>query len=116
MRLNKNIFLIPIALTLFFACFSAQTQIGKQHTFKISGSQFLLDGKNFQIISGEMHYARIPKPYWRHRLKMAKAMGLNAICTYMFWNAHEPQQGKYNFSDNLDIAEFCKIAQEEGLG
>ena len=115
MRLNKSIFLLPIALILLFACFSADAQIGKQHTFKISGNQFLLDGKNFQIISGEMHYARIPKPYWRHRLKMAKAMGLNAICTYMFWNAHEPRPGKYNFSDNLDIAEFCKIAQEEGL-
>lgn len=92
-------------------CFGQQ----EQHRFEIGDKQFLLDGKNLQIISGEMHYARIPRPYWRDRLKKAKAMGLNAICTYMFWNAHEPRPGQFNFSDNLDIGEFCRIAQEEGL-
>ncbi|WP_134087703.1 beta-galactosidase [Olivibacter sp. XZL3] len=87
----------------------------QRHHFEIGEKQFLLDGKNLQIISGEMHYARIPRPYWRDRLKKAKAMGLNAICTYMFWNAHEPKPGQFDFSDNLDIREFCRIAQEEGL-
>lgn len=85
------------------------------HTFRLSDSCFLLDGKPFQMISGEMHYPRIPREAWRARMKMAKAMGLNTIGTYVFWNLHEPQKGKFDFSGNNDIAEFVKIAREEGL-
>ena len=85
------------------------------HTFQLSDSTFLLDGKPFQMISGEMHYTRVPKESWRARMKMAKAMGLNTIGTYVFWNVHEPQKGKYDFSGNNDIAEFVRIAQQEGL-
>ncbi|WP_316823141.1 beta-galactosidase [Pedobacter gandavensis] len=87
-----------------------------KHTFAIADGNFLLDGKAVQIHSGEMHYARIPKPYWRHRLKMMKAMGLNAVATYVFWNYHETAPGVWDFkSGNKDIAEYIKIAQEEGL-
>ena len=85
------------------------------HTFAVSGKQFVLDGKPFQIISGEMHYPRIPREYWRARLKLAKAMGLNAITTYVFWNAHEPRPGSYDFSGQNDVAEFIREAQQEGL-
>ena len=92
----------------------SQAQI-PQHSFTIGKGSFLLDGKPFQIISGEMHFARIPREYWHDRLKMAKAMGLNTICTYVFWNYHETEKGKYNFTGNADVAEFVKAAQKEGL-
>jgi beta-galactosidase len=62
-----------------------------------------------------MHFARIPRECWRDRLHMARAMGLNTVATYVFWNYHEPEKGKYNFRDNADVAEFCRLAQEEGL-
>jgi beta-galactosidase len=81
----------------------------------IKNGQFLLNGQPYQIISGEMHYERIPRKYWRARLQMAKAMGLNTVTTYVFWNLHEPKPGVYDFSDNLDVAEFVRIAQQEGL-
>ena len=97
---------------LFAQTSLAQTQ---KHTFALADSVFLLDGKPFQMISGEMHAPRIPREYWRARMKMARAMGLNTVGTYVFWNAHEPVPGKYDFSGNNDIAEFVKIAGEEGL-
>ena len=86
-----------------------------QHSFTVRGHDFLLDGKPFQIISGEMHYPRIPRESWRDRLKKARAMGLNAITTYVFWNLHEPRPGVYDFSGQLDVAEFIREAQQEGL-
>ncbi|MBS1661856.1 MAG: family 20 glycosylhydrolase [Bacteroidetes bacterium] len=86
-----------------------------KHTFSLGDSTFLLDGKPLQMISGEMHYTRVPRAYWRDRMKMARAMGLNTIGTYVFWNAHEVERGKYDFSGNNDIAEFVRIAKEEGL-
>lgn len=85
------------------------------HSFQLADTAFLLDGKPFQIISGEMHYPRVPREAWRDRMRKAKAMGLNTIGTYVFWNLHEPQKGKYDFSGNNDIAAFVKTAQEEGL-
>jgi beta-galactosidase len=85
------------------------------HTFGPEGEHLLLDGKPFQIISGEIHYARVPREYWRDRLRKIRALGLNTICTYMFWNLHEPQPGVFNFEGNLDAAAFLRMAQEEGL-
>jgi beta-galactosidase len=84
-------------------------------TFVVGDGQLLLNGKPFRIISGEMHYARIPRAYWRDRFRMAKAMGLNTVTTYVFWNVHEPTTGTYDFSNNLDVAEFIREAQQEGL-
>src|SRR4029079_9780565 len=49
------------------------------------------------------------------RLQMAKAMGLNTVCAYLFWNMHEPHPREFNWSGQADAAAFCKIAQEEGL-
>jgi beta-galactosidase len=92
-----------------------QTVYAEAHTFKAENGQFTLDGKPFQVISGEMHYPRIPRAYWRDRMRMAKAMGLNTITTYVFWNVHEPRPGEYDFSGNNDVAEFIREAQQEGL-
>ncbi|RYX82290.1 beta-galactosidase [bacterium] len=85
-------------------------------TFEYNQQQFLLDGKPFQIISGEMHFARVPREYWRHRLQMARAMGLNTVCAYMFWNHHEPEPGHFCFEGDADVAAYVRMAQEEGLG
>src|SRR6476646_2506518 len=72
------------------------------HIFMLGDSVFLLDGKPFQMISGEIHYPRVPREAWRARMKMAKAMGLNTIGTYVFWNVHEPQKGRFDFTGNND--------------
>lgn len=103
---------ILVFILLLTGILSAQQA---KHKFSIGNDNFLLDGKPLQIISGEMHYERIPRKYWRDRLHMAKAMGLNTIATYVFWNYHEPEKGNYNFKDNADVAEFVRIAKEEGL-
>lgn len=85
------------------------------HTFAIGDNDFLLDGKPLQVRCGEIHFARVPREYWRDRLRSMKAMGLNAVCAYLFWNYHEFEEGKYDWSGQADAAEFCRIAQEEGL-
>ncbi|WP_255563674.1 glycoside hydrolase family 35 protein [Mucilaginibacter rivuli] len=110
--LNKK-FLKLLACLVLAGSLYAQAQT--KHSFSFGDQDFMLDGKPFQMISGEMHYPRVPREAWRARMKMAKAMGLNTIGTYVFWNLHEPQKGKFDFSGNNDVAEFVKIAQQEGL-
>jgi hypothetical protein len=116
-------FLIIATLISFVSSFTAAVGRADQpvatHTFAFGGDhgeQFQLDGKPFQIRDGEMHPSRIPHEYWRHRIQMAKAMGLNTISIYVFWNDHEREEGKFDFtSGNRDIAKFLKIAQDEGM-
>jgi beta-galactosidase len=112
-----------IALLTLFAmgsCFGlerlhAQTNDSQAHVLRVNGDRFELDGKPIQIISGAIHYARVPRAYWRDRLRKARAMGLNTVETYVFWNLHEPEPGKFEFSGQDDVAEFIREAQQEGL-
>jgi beta-galactosidase len=85
-------------------------------SFAANGDGFLLDGKPFQIRSGELHPARIPVEYWRHRIQMAKAMGMNTIALYVMWNYHELTEGTFDFyTDNRDIGAFIRLCQAENM-
>ena len=90
-------------------------QFGKEGTFIAGKNEFLLNGKPFIIRAAELHYPRIPKAYWEHRIQMCKAMGMNTICIYLFWNLHEQVQGVYNFSGQQDVAEFVQLIQKNGM-
>ena len=99
-----------------------QAQIGAGTTLEpasaplqIHGKEFLLRGKPFQILSGEIEYARIPRADWRDRLRKIRAMGLNTITVYVFWNLHETRPGVFDFSGRKDVAEFLREAQQQGL-
>ena len=84
-------------------------------TFEAGNGTFLLNGEPFVVKAAEIHYPRIPKPYWDHRIKMCKALGMNTVCIYIFWNIHEQREGEFNFTDNNDVAEFCRLAQKNGM-
>jgi beta-galactosidase len=81
----------------------------------VEGKQFVLNGKPFQILSGEVEYARLPRADWRDRLRKVRAMGLNTVTVYVFWNLHETRPGVFDFSGQKDVAEFLREAQQEGL-
>ena len=80
-----------------------------------NGSEFMLNGKPFQIRSGEIHPQRVPRQYWQHRIRAAKAMGLNTIAFYVFWNQLEQKDGSWDFSGMNDIAAFIDLCQAEGM-
>lgn len=105
-----------LLVIFFFLLFTQIVFAQKSHLFSLGKNDFLLDGKPVQIISGEMHPARIPKEYWRHRIQMAKAMGCNTIAVYVFWNYLETSKGNWDFSsENRDIAGFIKLCKEVGM-
>ncbi|XP_007946923.2 beta-galactosidase-1-like protein 3 [Orycteropus afer afer] len=76
---------------------------------------FTLEGHKFLIFGGSIHYFRVPKAYWRDRLLKLKACGFNTLTTYVPWNLHEPERGKFYFSGNLDLEAFIRMAAELGL-
>ncbi len=77
--------------------------------------KYYLDGKEFKIISGSIHYFRVMPEYWRDRLLKLKAAGFNTVETYVCWNMHEKQKGVFDFSGILNLEEFLKLAGELGL-
>lgn len=103
--------IVGACVCLFFPHWMVQVRKG----ISIVGDHFVRNEKSYQIVSGAMHYPRIPREYWVDRLKKARAMGLNTIETYVFWNLHEPREGVFDFSGNLDVAEYVRLAQREGL-
>lgn len=112
-KLLPAVFLLIFILSI--TSYSCMHKTEPEHSFKIGKEHFMLDGKPFQIRCGELHFARIPKEYWRHRIQMMKALGMNTICAYLFWNFHERTPGVFKWDGQADVAEFCRIAQEEGL-
>jgi hypothetical protein len=76
---------------------------------------FSMDGQRRLILSGEVHYFRMPKAEWKPVLQQARAAGLNAISTYIPWNYHELAEGKWDFKDDRDLEGFLKICKQVGL-
>ena len=83
--------------------------------FTVGDGGFLLNGRPFVVKAAELHYPRIPREYWEHRILMCKALGMNTICMYVFWNYHERKEGEFSFTGNGDIAQFCRLAQKHGM-
>ncbi len=84
-------------------------------SFEIKKDGFFLDGKPFRVISGAIHYFRVPKEYWYDRLLKLKACGFNTVETYVAWNLHEREEGVFDYSGMLDFEEYLRLAQKLGL-
>lgn len=109
--------LAPLVLALAIALPITATAASDDQwpTFATQGTQFVRDGKPYQVLSGAIHFQRIPRAYWKDRLQKARALGLNTVETYVFWNLVEPQQGQFDFNANNDVAAFVREAAAQGL-
>ena len=112
--MKRKFYLKTIIATLLFSL-STLTAQARGGDFTAGKNTFLLNGQPFVVKAAELHYPRIPRPYWDQRIKMCKALGMNTICLYVFWNIHEQQEGKYDFTGNNDVAAFCRLAQKNGM-
>ncbi|KAG8258197.1 hypothetical protein J6590_033669 [Homalodisca vitripennis] len=108
------VLLAVVALRLATAVSTIKSQY---RIFEIDyqNNRFLKDGEPFQYVSGSLHYFRVPRVYWRERLRQYRAAGLNAVCTYIEWSRHESSPGTYSFSGENDFEYFVQLAQEEDL-
>ena len=115
MKTTKLFRQLALAALLLAAPATTQAANQKPGTFTVGDKTFLLNGQPFIVKAAEVHYPRIPRPYWEHRIKMCKALGMNAVCIYIFWNIHEQREGQFDFTGNNDVAEFCRLAQKNGM-
>lgn len=111
----KKIFETILMILLLACALPERAMAAEKESFAVGKNTFLLNGKHFVVKAAEVHYPRIPRPYWEHRIKMCKALGMNTLCLYVFWNIHEQKEGVYDFSGQNDVAEFCRLAQKNGM-
>lgn len=110
--MKKKLLNLLFILLMSIGIINAQPQ---SSNFKAGTNEFVLNGKPFIIRAGELHYSRIPKQYWENRIQMCKAMGMNTICIYLFWNFHEQQEGIFDFKGQKDVTEFVRLIQKNGM-
>ena len=103
---------VKLLITALFAVIPLLMHAGD---FTVGNKTFLLNGEPFVVKAAEVHYPRIPQAYWDHRIKMCKALGMNTLCIYVFWNIHEQREGQFDFTGNNDVAAFCRLAQKNGM-
>ncbi len=108
---------VALSCLLPIACHAGATKadVASPQTFEAGKGTFMLNGEPFVVKAAELHYPRIPKPYWDQRIKLCKALGMNAVCLYVFWNAHEPEPGVYDFGGQNDLAEFVRLCKENDM-
>ena len=104
-----------LVLILLLIAIGHPSQAQTPGTFAVGQNTFLLNGEPTVIKAAELHYTRIPRDYWAHRIAMCKALGMNSICIYIFWNIHEQREGEFDFTGQNDIAAFCREAQQQGM-
>ncbi|XP_074353495.1 beta-galactosidase-like isoform X2 [Apium graveolens] len=99
--------LLVVILSLWF-CFSTAS-VSYDH------KAIVLNGTRRILISGSIHYPRSTPEMWPDLIAKAKAGGLDVIQTYVFWNGHEREPGKFYFEGRYDLVKFIKIVQQAGL-
>lgn len=73
------------------------------------------DGKRWLPAMGEIHFSRYPASEWRDELLKMKAGGLDSVATYVFWNHHEEEQGKFDWSGQRNLREFALACKDVGI-
>ena len=113
-KMGKALAASVLAVGLLFG-FPSSAVAKKEGSFTVGNKTFLLNGKPFVVKAAEVHYPRIPRPYWEQRIKMCKALGMNTLCVYVFWNIHEQQEDNFDFTNNCDLRAFVKLAQKNDM-
>ena len=81
-----------------------------------ANSQLLLrDGKPWLPVMGEYHYSRAPASQWDTQLRLMKAAGIDIVASYVFWNHHQGQPGRFDWQGNRDLRRFVQLAGAAGL-
>lgn len=84
-------------------------------TITVDSQSLSLNGRRLWLVSGTIHWSRLPKELWRDRLRRAKLAGLNTVELPVAWSSHEPRRGRYDFEGDLDLDHMLRLVHDVGL-
>jgi len=85
------------------------------HTLSVNNQYLLRDGKPWLPVMGEFHYSRSPAASWEAELQKMKSAGIDVVASYVIWNHHEAQEGKFDWQGSRDLRKFLQLAHKVGL-
>jgi beta-galactosidase len=88
---------------------------GRPHKFDARSRRFFIDDEPTLLVAGEMHFGRALPEDWETRILQAKAMGLNTLSFYLFWNICEPREGEFVFTGSTDVRRMLQLCQKHGM-
>jgi hypothetical protein len=101
------------------AIVSGKLQIGGSSpgggNISVNSYYIMRDSRPVIPVMGEFHYCRYPNAQWEEQLMKIKAGGVSTVSTYVFWNIHEPHEGQFDWTGDLDLHRFVKLCQKHGL-
>ncbi|GIG29484.1 beta-galactosidase [Cellulomonas marina] len=81
----------------------------------VTAGWFTRGGRPWFPVTGEVHYCRVPRERWAEVLGHARAGGLTSVATYVLWQAHEPEPGRFRWDGDRDLRAFVELAGRHGL-
>lgn len=87
----------------------------KGDTFEVDRYGFFVNGKHTIGVMGEIHFSRVPAKDWKYEVEKMKAGGISVISTYVFWNHHETEEGKWDWSGNRNLHQFLQVCKDAGM-
>lgn len=102
-----------ISLSLFTATWAAAHAAVK--SVEWDAQSIIIDGKRVAPVMGEVHYSRIPEAEWPSLIKKMKEGGITMIATYVFWNHHESEEGKFDWTGNRNLRKFVEACAEQDM-
>ena len=88
-------------------------------TVRIAEKKIWVDDVSIPLLSGEVHYWRLDPANWQPVLRRAREMGLRVIATYVCWDFHELEPGRYDFRGETDprrdLLRFLDLLTAEGF-
>jgi beta-galactosidase len=115
MKVVMTLLLLIVGLAAMARMVTGIVPENRTRKFEARDGQFFIDGEPILLVSGEMHFGRVLPEDWDTRLKQAKAMGLNTISLYLFWNLCEPREGEFDFTGMTDVRRMLELCRENGL-
>jgi beta-galactosidase len=88
-------------------------------SFSASKGYFIKNGKPVFVISGEIHYFRLEPKLWEKHLTLLKKSGANTTSTYIPWDWHEYEEGKFDFTGKTNparnLVKYFELCKKVGL-
>ena len=85
----------------------------------IRNNLFHVSGLELHPNSAEFHYWRVERTHWPFCFKQIKEAGFKIVSTYVPWNHHEHERGKFDFGGETDpqrdLLSFLKECRQLGL-
>jgi hypothetical protein len=85
------------------------------HTLGINQRYLVRDGHPWLPVMGELHYSRVPAARWEAELRKMKAAGIDIVSSYVLWDHHEAQPGRFDWQGDRDLRRFVRLCGQVGL-